>query len=111
MPDITADILFASVREQGKLIKAQKLAPVALTEAYLDRLDKLGPKLNAVVTVTRELALREAKEAETEIKAGKYRGPLHGIPYGLKDIAATKGIPTTWGAEPFKNQVFDYDAT
>jgi aspartyl-tRNA(Asn)/glutamyl-tRNA(Gln) amidotransferase subunit A len=111
MPDITEDILFASVREQGNLIRTQKLSPVALAEAYLERLDKIGRVYNAVVTVTRELALKEAKAAETEIKAGKYRGPLHGIPYGVKDLAATKGIPTSWGAEPFKNQVFDYDAT
>ncbi|OAI45596.1 amidase [Planctomycetaceae bacterium SCGC AG-212-F19] len=111
MPDITDDILFASVREQGKLIREQKISPVALTEAYLERLAKIGPRYNAVVTLTRDLAQREAKAAEAEIKAGKYRGPLHGIPYGVKDIAATKGIPTTWGAEPFKNQVFDHDAT
>src|SRR5215467_13523819 len=111
MPDITDDILFGSVREQASLIRAQKLSPVALTEAYLDRLDKIGPKYNAVVTLMRESGLKEAKAAETEIKSGKYRGPLHGIPYGVKDLAATKGIPTTWSAEPYRSQVFDYDAT
>jgi aspartyl-tRNA(Asn)/glutamyl-tRNA(Gln) amidotransferase subunit A len=111
MPDITEDILFSSVREQGNLIRTQKLSPVALAEAYLERLDKIGKKYNAVATLTRELAMKEAKAAEAEIKEGKYRGPLHGIPYGVKDLAATKGIPTTWGAEPYKNQVFDYDAT
>jgi aspartyl-tRNA(Asn)/glutamyl-tRNA(Gln) amidotransferase subunit A len=74
-------------------------------------MDKLGPKLNAVATVTRELGLKEARTAEEEIKAGKYRGPLHGIPYGVKDLLATNGIPTTWGAKPFKDQVFDFDAT
>ena len=89
----------------------QKVTSVALTEAYLDRLEKLGPKLNAVVLVTRDLALKEAREADKEIAAGRYRGPLHGIPYGAKDLFATKGLPTSWGAEPFKNQVFDYDAT
>src|SRR5262249_2576198 len=92
-------------------IRKKELSPVALTEAYLDRLDKLGTKLGAVVTVTRELAVQEAKAAEREIQSGKYRGPLHGIPYGVKDLLATKNIPTTWGAEPFKDQVFDYDAT
>jgi len=110
MADITEDILFATVREQGTLLRAGKLSPVALTEAYLDRLEKIGPKYNAVVTVTRDLALQEAKNAEQELKAGKHRGPLHGIPYGVKDLAATKGIPTTWGAEPYRKQVFDYDA-
>src|SRR5436305_37268 len=111
MPDISADMLFAPVRQQAAQIKAGTLSPVALAEAYLDRLEKIGPLFNAVVTVTRERAVTEAKAAEAEIAAGKYRGPLHGIPYGVKDLLATKGIPTTWGAEPYKNQIFDYDAT
>src|SRR5262245_37714375 len=102
---------FLSVRELGNRIRAGRLSPVALTEAYLDRLQKIGPRLNAVVTITRELALQQARDAERDIKAGNHRGPLHGIPYGLKDLVATKGIPTTWGAEPYRNQVFDYDAT
>src|SRR5262249_40571888 len=89
----------------------QQISPVALAEAYLDRLEKIGRKLGAVVTITRDLALKQAKAAEQEIKAGKYRGPLHGIPYGVKDLLATNGIPTTWGAAPFKSQVFDHDAT
>jgi aspartyl-tRNA(Asn)/glutamyl-tRNA(Gln) amidotransferase subunit A len=109
--DITADILYSPVAELGTLLKAKKITSVALTEAYLDRLEKLGPKLGAVVTVTRDLALQEARTADKEIHAGNYRGPLHGVPYGVKDLLATKGIPTTWGAEPYKNQVFDYDAT
>jgi len=109
--DVTDDILFASVREQGRLIRAQQLSPIALTEAYLERLEKLGPKYNAVVTITRDLARQEAKAAEAELKAGKDRGPLHGIPYGVKDLAATKGYPTTWGAEPFKDRIIEADAT
>jgi aspartyl-tRNA(Asn)/glutamyl-tRNA(Gln) amidotransferase subunit A len=114
MPDkeaVSEDILYGSIREQAKLIRAKKLSPVALTEAYLDRLEKLGPKLGAVVTITQDLARKEAAQAEKEIKDGKYKGPLHGIPYGVKDLLATDGIPTTWGAEPYKDQVFDYDAT
>jgi len=114
MPDkeaVSEDILYASIREQAKLIGDKKLSPVALTEAYLDRLEKLGPKLGAVVTITQDLARKEAAQAEKEIKDGKYKGPLHGIPYGVKDLLATDGIPTTWGAEPYKDQVFDYDAT
>jgi aspartyl-tRNA(Asn)/glutamyl-tRNA(Gln) amidotransferase subunit A len=109
--EITEDVLYSSVRELATRIRKKEISPVALTEAYLERLEKIGPKLGAVVTVTRDLALQEAKAAEREIQSGKYRGPLHGIPYGVKDLLATKGIPTTWGAEPFKDQVFDYDAT
>jgi aspartyl-tRNA(Asn)/glutamyl-tRNA(Gln) amidotransferase subunit A len=109
--EITDDILFAPVRELGAEIRARRLSPVALTEAYLDRLDKLGPKLGAVVTVTRETALKEARLAERDIQASHYRGPLHGVPYGVKDLLATRDVPTTWGAEPYKEQVFDHDAT
>src|SRR5205085_5836522 len=78
---------------------------------YISRLKRYGPKLNCVVTLTEELAIAQAESAEKEIKAGRYRGPLHGIPWGAKDLFATKGIRTTWGAEPFKDQVIDYDAT
>src|SRR5262245_32172300 len=108
---IPDDVLFASIRELGTRIRKGKLSPVALAEAYLDRLDKIGPKLGAVVTVTRELALKEARAAEDELRKGKDRGPLHGIPYGVKDLVATRGIATTWGAEPYRKQVFDYDGT
>src|SRR4030095_4058536 len=75
------------------------------------RLKKYGPKLNCVVTLTEDLALAQAAAADKEIKAGKYRGPLHGIPWGAKDLFATKGIRTTWGAEPYRDQLIDYDAT
>jgi aspartyl-tRNA(Asn)/glutamyl-tRNA(Gln) amidotransferase subunit A len=109
--EITEDMLFASVRELGSLLRARRISPVALTEAYLHRLEKIGPKLGAVVTVTRELALKAARAAEEEIRGGHYRGPLHGVPYGAKDLLATKGIPTTWGAAPFRTQVFNLDAS
>jgi aspartyl-tRNA(Asn)/glutamyl-tRNA(Gln) amidotransferase subunit A len=109
--EITDEILFAPVGELAERIRTRRLSPVALAEAYLERLERLGPGLGAVVTVTRELALREARAADADIRAGRYRGPLHGIPYGVKDLLATRGIPTTWGAEPFRRQVFDYDAT
>src|SRR4030095_8453257 len=82
-----------------------------LTKMYLVRLKKYGPKLLCVVTLTEELALKQAEEADREIKSGKYRGPLHGIPCGVKDLFATKGIKTTWGAEPFREQMIDYDST
>ena len=102
---------FLSVQQLSQKIKSRQISPVALTEGYLERLERIGPKLGAVVTVTRDLALSEAKAAEAEIAAGKWLGPLHGVPYGVKDLLATKGIPTTWGAQPFRDQVFDHDAT
>lgn len=105
------DIAFASIRQLANLIKNKKISPVELTKIYLERLKKYGEKLGAVVTITEELALNQAKRAEKEIMAGKYRGLLHGIPFGVKDLLATKEIPTTWGAEPYRDQVFDYDAT
>ncbi|HXJ40602.1 MAG TPA: amidase, partial [Bryobacteraceae bacterium] len=108
---ISEDILFSDLRTMGAAIRARKLSPVELTEAYLTRLETIGPKLGAVVTVTRELALAQAHSAEKEIAAGKYRGPLHGIPYGAKDVFATKGIRTTWGAAPWRDRVPDHDAT
>src|SRR5256885_2107264 len=108
---LSDDILFASVRNLGDSLRSKRLSPVELTKSYLERLEVLGPKLGAVVTITRELALEQARVAEKEIQQGKYRGPLHGIPYGAKDLLATKGIPTTWGAEPYRDQVFDFDAT
>src|SRR3954471_9015153 len=108
---ITNDTLFANVSELAAQIRARKLSPVELTEAYLQRLETVGKRLNAVAYVMRETALREAREAEDEIKRGRYRGPLHGIPYGVKDLCATREAPTTWGAAPYKGQRFDYDAT
>ncbi|HXN22550.1 MAG TPA: amidase [Candidatus Dormibacteraeota bacterium] len=108
LPD---DILYLSVHELGAQILARNISPVALTESYLARLEKLGPKLGAVATLTPDLALQQARAAEKEIAAGHSRGPLHGIPYGAKDLLATRGIPTTWGAPPFKDQIFNYDAT
>jgi aspartyl-tRNA(Asn)/glutamyl-tRNA(Gln) amidotransferase subunit A len=108
---ITDDILFSSLRSMGDAIRTKQVSPVELTEAYLQRLETIGPKLNAVVTVTRSVALEQARLAEKEIAAGKYRGPLHGIPYGAKDVFATRGIPTTWGAAPYRDRILDFDAT
>lgn len=105
------DLAFATATQLAELIRTRKVSPLELTKMYLARLKKYGPKLNCVVTLTEELALSQATAAESEIKRGKYRGPLHGIPWGAKDLFATKGIPTTWGAEPYRNQVIDYDAT
>src|SRR3954468_18016653 len=108
---LSEDILFLSVTELSKRIRARKLSPVELTESYLDRSRSIGKKLNAYGTLTPDLALQQAHEAEKEIAAGKYRGPLHGIPYAAKDLLAVKGYPTTWGARPYANQTFDYEAT
>jgi len=108
---LSDDVLYMSVRELGSQIKARKIRPVQLTESYLSRLEKFGPKVGAIATVTSKHALQTARQAEKEIDAGNYRGPLHGIPFGAKDLLATKGIKTTWGAPPFRDQVFDYDAS
>jgi aspartyl-tRNA(Asn)/glutamyl-tRNA(Gln) amidotransferase subunit A len=108
---LSDDVVYMSVRELASQIKARKIHPVQLTESYLARLEKFGPKLGAVATLAAKHALQQANEAEKEIDAGNYRGPLHGIPYGAKDLLATKGIKTTWGAPPFRDQVFDYDST
>jgi aspartyl-tRNA(Asn)/glutamyl-tRNA(Gln) amidotransferase subunit A len=93
------------------LLTAKELSSVELTQLYLDRLEKYGPVYNAVVTILHERALREARRADRERAAGRVRGPLHGIPYGVKDLLATPDAPTTWGAQPFRRQRFDYDAT
>ncbi|MGZ4788694.1 MAG: amidase family protein, partial [Terriglobales bacterium] len=108
---IGEDVLYLTVAELGQRIKARKLSPVELTEAYLDRSRKLGPQLNAYATLTPDLATKQAKTAEAEINAGKYRGPLHGIPYAAKDLLAVPGYPTTWGAKPLVDQKFDVTAT
>jgi aspartyl-tRNA(Asn)/glutamyl-tRNA(Gln) amidotransferase subunit A len=105
------DIFYLSVTELAKRIESKKLSPVELTHVYLDRSQKLGPRFNAYARLTPEIALEQAKAAEKEIQRGHYRGPLHGIPYAAKDLLAVKGIATTWGAKPYANQVFDYDAT
>lgn len=105
------DIAFSSVAALGQMIKAGKLSPVRLTEIYLDRLKRYGDKLLCVVNLTEERAKKEAAAAEREIRAGHYRGPLHGIPFGIKDLFAAAGYPTTWGANVFEHRIFDYDAS
>jgi aspartyl-tRNA(Asn)/glutamyl-tRNA(Gln) amidotransferase subunit A len=105
------ELAFAPVRTLGNKLRAREFSSRELTEFFLKRLETIGPRLNAVVTVTREHALKAAEAADRELAAGKDRGPLHGIPFGIKDLLATKGIPTTWGAAPFKEQMLDVDAT
>src|SRR5687768_2928645 len=105
------ELAFATVPQLAELIRTRKLSSTDLTKMYLARLKRYGPKLLCVVTLTEDLALKQAAAADAEIKRGKYRGPLHGIPWGAKDLFATKGIKTTWGAEPYRDQIVDYDST
>jgi Asp-tRNA(Asn)/Glu-tRNA(Gln) amidotransferase A subunit family amidase len=105
------DLAFATVPQLAELIRTKRVSSTELTKMYLARLKRFGPKLLCVVTLTEDLALKQAAAADAEIKRGKYRGVLHGIPWGAKDLFATKGIKTTWGAEPYRDQMIDYDAT
>lgn len=109
MPD--ADLAFAPLPVLGARLRGGEFSSVELTKFFLDRLEKHGPKYNGLATLTRDLALEQAARADDELKAGRDRGPLHGIPYGAKDLLATKGIPTSWGAAPYKSRVIDQDAT
>lgn len=108
---LTEDILYLSTRELAEQIRSRKISPVELTESYIERSKRLGPRFNAYATITEELALKQARAAEEEISRGRYRGPLHGIPYAAKDLLAVQGYKTTWGARPYAEQSFDYNAT
>src|SRR6201998_2088676 len=108
---LSEQVLYLSVGELAKKVQTKQISPVELTESYLARSEALGPKLNAYALLTPDLALEQAHAAEKDIQRGHYRGPLHGIPYAAKDLLAVKGIPTTWGAKPYADQVFDYNAT
>jgi Asp-tRNA(Asn)/Glu-tRNA(Gln) amidotransferase A subunit family amidase len=110
-PPHLEDVAFWPVTSLSELVRTRQITSVELTEMYLARAKRYNPKLKCFVTITDDLALREARQADKEIAAGKYRGPLHGIPYGIKDLFAVKGYPTTWGAAPFKDRIIDVDAT
>ncbi len=110
-PSSIEDLAFAPVSQLASLLHARKITSLALTQMYLARLKRYDPKLHFVITLTEERALAQAKAADAEIAAGKYRGPLHGIPWGAKDLLAVKGYPTTWGAGGFEHQTIDEDAT
>ncbi len=110
LPANDADIAFAPVTQLSRWIEQRKLTSERLTEIYLRRIEQFDPKLRCVITLTRDLALAQAKKADAEIAAGKYRGPLHGIPWGGKDLLDTAAIPTTYGAEPFRNRIPKDDA-
>ncbi|MEO6865109.1 MAG: amidase [Gemmatimonadaceae bacterium] len=105
LPTSDEEIAFAPVTKLSRWIETRKLSSDRLTRIYLERLTRFNPKLRCVITLTSDVALAQAKAADAEIAAGKYRGPLHGIPYGVKDLLDTAGIPTTYGAEPFRDRV------
>ncbi len=111
LPESDERIAFASVGELALWIRSKRLTSERLTRIYLDRIKRYQPMLQCIVTVTESLAIAQAQRADKEIAAGKYRGPLHGIPYGAKDLLSTKTYPTTWGSVPFKTQQFNEDAT
>jgi Asp-tRNA(Asn)/Glu-tRNA(Gln) amidotransferase A subunit family amidase len=110
MPENIQDIIYYSIGELAELIKQRKVTSVQLTELYMGRLKEYGSSLECVVMLTEERALTQAQKADAEIAAGRYRGPLHGIPYGLKDLFSTRDYKTTWGAVPYKDQSIPYDA-
>ena len=111
LPSDIEEVSFWTVTNLAGLIKSRKVSSLELTDMYLGRLKKYDDKLQCVITLTEELARQQAKRADKEIAAGHYRGPLHGIPWGAKDLLAVKGYKTTWGAMPYKDQVIDMDAT
>src|SRR5919197_2350120 len=110
-PGNLEELAFAPVTQLAELVRLRKVKPSELTEMYLSRLKRFDPQLHCVITLTEERARAQAKAADSEIARGKYRGRLHGIPWGAKDLLAVKGYPTTWGASLYKDQSFDYDAT
>ena len=110
MPVNKNDLAFYNILQLASLIKNKKISSVDLTQFFIDRIKKFGDTLQCVITVTEEIAMQQAKQADAEMAKGKYRGPLHGIPYGLKDLFAVKGTKTTWGAAPYKDQVIEEDA-
>ena len=110
MPSNKNELAFYSITQLASLIKNKKISSVELTKFFIERLKKFGDTLQCVISITEDLAMVEATQADKEIAAGKYRGPLHGIPYGLKDLFAVKGTKTTWGAAPYKDQRIDEDA-
>jgi Asp-tRNA(Asn)/Glu-tRNA(Gln) amidotransferase A subunit family amidase len=111
VPNNLDDLAFATIIDLAELLRRRKITALALTQMFLTRIKRLDPMLHFVITLTEDRAIAQAKKADEEIAAGKYRGPLHGIPWGAKDLLAVKGYPTTWGAGGFEHQTIDEDAT
>ncbi|MFZ9144013.1 MAG: amidase family protein, partial [Aquirufa sp.] len=110
LPKNRNDLAFYSIDQLAQLLKTKQITSVELTQFFIERIKKHGETLQCVISLQEDLALAQARQADQEIAAGKYRGLLHGIPYGLKDLFAVKGTKTTWGAAPYKDQVIDDDA-
>src|SRR4051812_15849732 len=110
-PGSLDELAYAPVTQLSEMVRTRKVKPSELTDMYLSRLKRYDPQLQFVVTLTEERARKQAKDMDAELSRGKYRGPLHGIPWGAKDLLAVKGYPTTWGAGLYENQTFDYEAT
>src|SRR5690349_9719586 len=111
MAEIGEDVFFATIPELNARLKDKAFSAEDLARAFAKRLADLGPRYNALALPLNQEAIRRAKEVDKELKRGRFRGPLQGIPYGVKDLLSYKGQPTTWGAQPYAGQVFDYDAT
>src|SRR5262249_17802016 len=111
MPRTDEDLAFLPVTHLSRLLETRQGASTDLTKLYLARLKRSDAQLHCTVSLTEDLALRQARQADDEIKGGRYRGPLHGVPYGLKDLFAVRGTKTTWGMSPYKERVIDTDAT
>ena len=110
MATVSNDVFFNSISELSKRLRAKEFSCVELTRAFCDRLERFGPRYNALALSLRQEALRQARDVDEELKRGRTRGPLQGVPYGAKDLLAVRKQPTTWGARPFAGQIFDYDA-
>ena len=111
MADIGNDVFFKTIPELNKLLVSRQVSARELSEAFATRLETLGPAYNALVLSLKKQAIAKAKDVDAELKRGRLRGPLQGIPYGVKDLLSLAGQPTTWGAKPYSGQVFDYTAT
>src|SRR5574341_225552 len=111
MPEFSDDIFFSTIVELSAKLKAKEFSAVELARAFCDRLEKLGPRYNALALSLRERAIRHAKDVDDDLKRERYRGPLQGVSFAAKDLLSLAGSPTTWGAKPYAGQVFDYDAT
>ena len=109
-PATDEDLAFLPVTHLSRLLEKREISSIDLTKLYLDRLKRHGPELHCVITLTEELALKQARQADQEIRSGRYRGPLHGVPWGAKDLLAVRGYPTTWGASPYREQTLDVNS-
>src|SRR5712691_6035157 len=110
MADFSNDVFFGTIGEIGARLRAKEFSCLELTRAFCDRMERIGPRYNALALSLREQALRQARDVDSDLKRDRTRGPLQGIPYGAKDLLAVQKVPTTWGARPYAGQVFDYNA-